>query len=134
VDLVIWPQARNAGVDEARIKSDTLDRIAAFLHPTRGGPDGRGWQVGQHVFTSDLFRAVMPTEDIGFIAGLGIRPDVPVYHFPPLNPGGTAANFNVQLERPFPLSPSGASVRVADYELVCAADPAAHTVKTTVAT
>jgi hypothetical protein len=45
-----------------------------------------------------------------------------------MGPGGT---FQPEVERPFPLSPFGASVRLADYELVCAADNAAQIVKTT---
>jgi hypothetical protein len=74
----------------------------------------------------------MPAEDVGYISGLQIRADIPAYHFPPLNPGGTAGNYSAELERPFPLSPLGASVRVADYELVCAAADNLHVIKTTV--
>ena len=36
--------------------------------------------------------AIMLPPDIGYISNLTIRPDIPAYHFPPLNPGGTAAN------------------------------------------
>jgi hypothetical protein len=86
------------------------------------------------VFVSDLFQAIMPPEDTGFISSLQIKADIPAYHFPPLNPGGINGNYNAQLERPFPLSPLGASVRVADYELVCAAVDGSHTVTTTVPT
>ena len=63
----------------------------------------------------------MPAEDLGYISSLQVRPDIPAYHFPPINPGGTSGNFRDELERPFKLSPLGASVRLADYELVCAA-------------
>jgi len=85
------------------------------------------------VFTSDLFRAIMPSEDLGYISTLQVRPDIPAYHFPPLNPTGTAANYNPATERPFPLSSLGASVRVADYELVCAAASSEHQITSTVA-
>jgi predicted phage baseplate assembly protein len=126
VGLVVWQEALDAGADQAKVKADTLDLIRAFLHPTRGGPDGAGWQVGQAVFTSDLFRAIMPSDDLGYIATLQVRPDIPAYHFPPLNPQGTTANYSDATERPFPLGPLGASVRVADYELVCAAADGSH--------
>jgi len=76
--------------------------------------------VGQAVAVYDLFRGNPPPEDTAFISGLLVKPDIPVYHLPPLNPAGTAANWT-NSERPFPLSDFGASVRVADYELVCAA-------------
>ena len=133
VDLIVWQQAIDAGADQDLVRTDTLRRIDAFLHPTRGGPQGAGWQPGQPVFVSDLFKAIMPTEDLGYISSLQIRADIPAYHFPPVNAGGTADNYNAALERPFPLSPLGASVRVADYELVCAAADATHVVRTTVA-
>ncbi len=131
VELTIWQQALDAGADQDKVKADTLGRIKAFLHPTRGGTDGSGWQLGQPVFVSDLFQAIMPAEDLGYISSLQIRADIPAYHFPPLNPAGTATNYSATLERPFPLSPLGASVRVADYELVCAGDDGAHVIKTT---
>jgi hypothetical protein len=63
----------------------------------------------------------MPPDDVGYISSLQVRPDVPAYHFPPINPGGTANNWKPELERPVPISPLGASVRLADYELVCSA-------------
>ena len=94
VELNVWQQALNAGADQNRIKADILQRIVGFLHPTRGGPAGNGWQVGQPVFVSDLFKAILPSDDLGYISSLQIRADIPAYHFPPLNPGGTAGNFN----------------------------------------
>jgi hypothetical protein len=132
MDLVIWQQALDAGADQNKTRADTLQSIMTFLHPTQGGPDGSGWQVGQPVFVSDLFKAIMPPEDIGYISSLRIQADIPAYHFPPLNPAGTAGNFNASLERPFALSPLGASVRVGDYELVCAADAGQHVINVTV--
>jgi predicted phage baseplate assembly protein len=131
VELIIWQQAIDAGADQDRIRADTLTGIKDFLHPTQGGPRATGWRPGQPVFVSDLFRSIMPPEDVGYISKLQVRPDIPAYHFPPLNPAGRPDNFNPALERPFPLSPFGASVRVADYELVCAAADAAHEIKTT---
>jgi hypothetical protein len=126
VTIQVWQEALAAGADTVTIEADTRARIQTFLHPTRGGPDGTGWQVGEPVFTSDLFRALMPAEDIGFISTLQVKPDIPAYHFPPQGPGGP---FNADVERPFPLSDFGASVRVADYELVCAAADTAQVVK-----
>lgn len=126
VTIQVWQEALAAGADTGTIESDTRARIQTFLHPTRGGPAGTGWQVGEPVFTSDLFRALMPAEDIGFISTLQMKPDIPAYHFPPQGPGGA---FNADVERPFPLSDFGASVRVADYELVCAAAGTAQVVK-----
>lgn len=128
VEIMVWQEALNAGADRAAIEAETRARIQEFFHPTRGGPDGTGWAVGAPVFTSDVFRALMPTEDLGYISVLQVKPDTPVYHFPPIGPGGT---YKGDVERPFALSPFGASVRLADYELVCAAVDSAQQVKTT---
>jgi predicted phage baseplate assembly protein len=120
--VVIWQQAAAAGATVASVHDDTVARIAAFLHPTRGGPGGAGWQVGQAVYVSDVFQAIMPGSDVGYISTLQVRPETPAYHYPPLNPSGTDTNFNPGLERPFGLSGYAASVRLADYELVCSSD------------
>lgn len=117
--LNVWKQAISGGVDETQLSADTRARIDAYLHPTRGGPDGTGWQAGQPVFASDLFRAIMPAENVAYIASLQLSADLPTYHFPPFKPDGTAANWDPNTERPFDLTQKAASVRVADYETVC---------------
>ncbi|MFF8942169.1 baseplate J/gp47 family protein [Streptomyces sp. NPDC014864] len=109
VSVVVWRAAALAGVDPGQVKADVEQRIGAFLHPTRGGPDGTGWEVGQQVLASDLFRAVMPPETVGYIDQITVSPGTPVY------PGGRPSAFS----QPRP----GASVQVADYELVCAGPP-----------
>ena len=119
--LNVWKQAVNAGIDQTQVKSDTETRINAYLHPTRGGPDGTGWQAGQPVFASDLFRAIMPPENVAYIGSLALSANIPLYHFPPFKADGTEANWDAAKERPFDLTEKAASVRVADYETVCAA-------------
>ncbi len=128
VEIMVWQEALDAGADRAAIEAETRARIQKFFHPTSGGPEGKGWEVGAPVFTSDVFQALMPTKDLGFISVLQVKPDTPVYHFPPLGPGGA---YKGDVERPFALSTFGASVRLADYELVCAAADAVQQVKTT---
>lgn len=112
-EIVVW---RDEFKDPVR--SQTLDRITAFLHPTRGGPGGTGWQVGQPVFSSDLFQAIMPAADLGYISSLQIKPGVPPY----------VGSADPTVARPFWQPNFAASVRLTDYELVCAADRGAHTV------
>lgn len=111
VELTIWKQAIDAATDLKEVRADTLGRIKATLHPTRGGARESGWQVGQHVFVSDLFKAIMPPDDIGYVSNLQIKPDTPAYQ---------------PSARPFQTSALAASVRVADYELICAAEDASH--------
>ncbi|MBL8932580.1 MAG: putative baseplate assembly protein [Kineosporiaceae bacterium] len=124
ISVVIWRQAIDAGATVEAITGQILAKVKRFLHPTSGGPAGTGWRIGQHVFSSDLFAAVKPSDDLGYISSIQVQPDIPAYHFPPLNPGGTPTNYVRERERPALPFALGASVRVADYELVCAAaDP-----------
>jgi len=124
--IQIWPQAVRAGVNAEALKAETERRIAAFLHPVSGGPSGSGWQVGQHVFSSDLYRAIVPSEDIGYVSDLRVAAARPDY-FGPAGADGTAPTDAAARPFPLPATP-GTSVRLADYELVCAAD--IHDVKT----
>lgn len=106
VSVVVWREAALAGVDTEEVKAEVVRKITAFLHPTRGGPAGQGWEVGEHVFSSDLFRAVMPPDDVGYIEQITV-----------------AAGPHDPDSRPFAPAAPGASVQVADYELVCADVP-----------
>lgn len=106
VSVVVWRDAALAGVDPQEVRAGVERRITTFLHPTRGGPDGRGWEVGQQVFGSDLFRAVVPSGDVGYIEEISVAPDT----------AGLPS-------RPFADVRPGASVQLADYELACAGVP-----------
>jgi hypothetical protein len=110
----IWPQASNAGATEDNVKKDTTNKINAYLHPTRGGLDGHGWQPGQSVYVADLYRAIALPEETGYIENLQVAPMQPLYI-----PGVKVADFQRPFA-PFPKNPAS-SVRIADYELVCAA-------------
>lgn len=130
VEVTVFQRAIDNGVvaGSAAVVADTQARIAAFLHPTRGGRDGQGWQVGQAVYIADLFKAIAPADNVGFISKVALEAQVPLYHQPPLGPGGA---WNDLLERPFSLALGvpGAAVRLADYELVCSAlAPTGHAV------
>jgi predicted phage baseplate assembly protein len=118
-DLNIWNTAVQAGADPSQLVTDTQNLIRAYLHPTRGGASGTGWQPGKPVFAADVFRAIKPPETVAYIGSLQVKAMTPEYHLPPFKPPGTPWS---DAERPFPLGDAAASVRVADYELICAND------------
>jgi predicted phage baseplate assembly protein len=115
--LGVWQSAIDGGLTTVAAASLELERrIRRFLHPVHGGPDGRGWQVGQHVLIADLYRAVMPSDDIGYISYIALTAEQPpIYHLPPVGKGGAWTPG----KRPFALALAATAVRVADYELVC---------------
>jgi hypothetical protein len=110
VDVTIaasaWQKAIDAGLilGANDVKVGIENRIKQFFHPVVGGLNAKGWQVGQNAFIADLYKAIMPSEDLGFISTLQIQGGTPLYTPP---------------ARPFAPSPLGAWVRLADYELVC---------------
>lgn len=134
VEVTVFQRAIDNGLvaSAPAVAAETDARISAFLHPTCGGADGSGWQVGQAVYIADLFKAIMPADNVGFISKVAIEAQVPLYHQPPLGPGG---GWDDLRERPFSLSLGvpGAAVRLADYELVCSAlAPSGHAVSSLV--
>ncbi len=106
VNVTVWRRALSQGLigNPNDVVIDMQRKIQQYLHPIYGGLDGKGWQVGQNVFIADLFKAIMPAENIGFITSLNLAAEAPAYT-PPTRPT-------------LPASP-GAWVSVADYELVC---------------
>jgi hypothetical protein len=115
--LGVWQRAIDGGLTTLTAAAADLEqRVRRFLHPVHGGLAGQGWQVGQHLYIADLYRAVMPADDIGYISNLALAAQQPpLYHNPPIGPGGAWDPD----ERPFALAFSATAVRVADYELVC---------------
>ncbi|TCK22867.1 baseplate J/gp47 family protein [Pseudonocardia endophytica] len=113
-------------LDERRVDSaDTVyaeieRRAGEFLHPVHGGPDGDGWPAGRSVFASDVYAAVRPPVEIGYVASLVLGAEVPLYH-------PTGVTFDRKLHRPVPFNDElptpdtefGPVVRVAEYEQVC---------------
>jgi predicted phage baseplate assembly protein len=120
VNVAVWKRARDQGLiaEFGDVTAAMQVKLRKFLHPLLGGPDGRGWQVGQSVFSSDVFKAIMPSENVGFISQITLEADVPAYH-----PAGTPFTLtSSEKERPFTLTSTGPWVRLADYELVCYSD------------
>jgi Baseplate J-like protein len=60
-----------AGAIEAR----ALDALQRFLHPLRGGPEGRGWEMGRDVFLSDVASVLERVEGVDFVKELCLQLD-----------------------------------------------------------
>lgn len=55
------------------VKAQVLDNLHAFLHPIKGGPDGRGWKFGRNVYQSEIARVIQQTEGVSQIVDLKIK-------------------------------------------------------------
>lgn len=105
-------------IDEGRavledVQAERGRAIREFLHPVHGGRDGRGWQVGESVYTTDLYRAIQPPADIGYVTVLDLAPEELVY-------GVEGEDDEHQRPIKAVLGEAGLAnqVRLADYELV----------------
>lgn len=129
--LVVWQRAIDNGLiaDAAEVQTQITENINKFLHPLVGNTDGKGWEVGQHIFIADLFDYIVPNTDIGYIERLDIKAAVPDYHDPslPWNPDERPYPINVLTV--FPINILNVWIQLTDYELVC---NGVHTVNTNV--
>jgi hypothetical protein len=65
--------------DAQSVEDAVRERLDSFLHPLRGGRDGRGWQVGEGVPLSQVAAIVEGTPGVDFARQLGLRVDDAVY-------------------------------------------------------
>lgn len=109
-DVQLWPRVVDERlVDPDQFQQDLEGKIRLFLHPLLGGISGQGWEIGQDITVASLFEVIQPDSEVGFISRLQIRTVLP-----PDNPERPNQDEGNRLS---------AWIRMADYEMVCAAEP-----------
>jgi hypothetical protein len=106
VNLRIWQQALDTALvpSLAQVETDVRGKIIKFLHPLLGGPEEKGWEVGQDIVISSLLDLIQPETEIGFVEALTVQAPAPLYQPP---------------ERPFSALLPSVWVQLADYEMIC---------------
>jgi len=61
-----------AATVEARVRQ----RLNKFLHPTTGGPDGRGWPFGRPVYVSEIYEAIGGIEGVDYVKSVKLQKEV----------------------------------------------------------
>jgi len=106
-DIKIWQRVLDENIINPNdFQQDIQAKIHKFLHPLLGSLTGNGWEIGQDITVSDLFKILQPESDIGFISRLQIKTETPLYQ-------PTARPYQDEGNR------LSAWVRVADYEIIC---------------
>jgi len=65
--------ALRPGAHPARAVAAAGDALRGFLHPLRGGSDGRGWRFGRDVYQSELMAVVGGVPDVDLAASVTVR-------------------------------------------------------------
>jgi hypothetical protein len=55
------------GAKAEEVQAAVLERLYAFLNPLTGGPEGKGWPFGRHLFVSDVYQCLQGLPNIQFI-------------------------------------------------------------------
>jgi uncharacterized phage protein gp47/JayE len=61
-------EASEAGAVEARVRQ----ALEVFLHPLRGGPTGDGWELGRHLYLSDVAAVLERIPGVDYVEELGL--------------------------------------------------------------
>ena len=61
--------------DAGAVEASALEALQRFLHPLRGGPEGRGWEMGRDVFLSDVASVLERVEGVDFVKELSLLLD-----------------------------------------------------------
>jgi hypothetical protein len=59
----------------SEVERAARERLAAFLNPIDGGPDGKGWPFGRRIWPSDIYRIVSAIPGVDRITAVKIDPD-----------------------------------------------------------
>jgi hypothetical protein len=84
------------GVNTNTIRSEIQQLLFNFFHPVTGGPEGKGWEIGQDLFEPDVFKAISALPDIGYVADLDLQKN-----------GETVTGIRLEIQ---------------DHELICASE------------
>jgi hypothetical protein len=73
------------GVAHESIETAVKDAFYRFLHPTVGGPEGRGLPLGRPLFAAEMLAQLQPAPGVDFVTQLQIRvfdPETGLYGTP----------------------------------------------------
>ena len=76
VDVAVTVRLRVPAALAAQVEQAATAALVELLHPTDGGPDGRGWPFGRRLWESDVLRTLDGVDGIDRVDGVELtRPD-----------------------------------------------------------
>lgn len=59
-----------------QVKKQIMDELAAFFHPLKGGPDGKGWKFGRDVYESEISKVLEDVSGVSHLKWLELIPNI----------------------------------------------------------
>ncbi len=59
-----------------QVKKQIMDELAAFFHPLKGGPDGKGWKFGRDVYESEISKVLEDISGVSHLKWLELIPNI----------------------------------------------------------
>lgn len=87
--------------DPDNVKKEIQDTLYNFLHPVKGAPDGKGWNIGQSLYIPEVFQVINALPAISYVEELTVE--------------GVDHEGN-------PVSSAGIRLALEDYQLICPAE------------
>jgi hypothetical protein len=60
------------------VEARVVDALKKFLHPNKGGMEGKGWQFGRNVYVSEIYQLLDQLPGIDYVQQIGDRPELTV--------------------------------------------------------
>jgi hypothetical protein len=74
VQVSVVAEVVPVSLDEADVVGGRVaDRLAAYLHPLRGGAGGSGWSFGRDVYVSEIAAVIERTEGVDYLKGVSLQ-------------------------------------------------------------
>jgi len=70
IEVTVKPDTPGEGVI---VRERIKDRLEQYLHPIKGGQDGKGWKPGQNIFISEVANIVEGIMGVDYIEGLRLK-------------------------------------------------------------
>ncbi len=62
------------------VELSVLSCLEEFLHPLRGGPEGKGWELGRDVYLSEISAEIESVDGVDHLAGIRMEGSIQQFH------------------------------------------------------
>jgi len=81
VKVIVYARVvpRSTFLDDGLIQQRIIEKLNRFLHPVKGGMDGKGWPIGRGIYLSDVYNLIESMACVNCVLRLSISGDRNAY-------------------------------------------------------